>query len=676
MASTINSINSTLSTIDARIPTAELSRAGQTVQNQWQAGFTTELGKTVGEVIGGFQALTQVVDQVVSGQVFGNAIVRLTSDIPGIDLSGIIPTSTITGAHGEVISQGTALNRLAGSTVVPTGSRYRYYGASNTNALNAMLTLASAKPLTQVLGVVALTQSGQLKNFVETAATQALSAVITPVILNFQQRVNTTINNALNGFIQNVVDSIDGPLEDVIVGLANGKLKADSLSSAMDALKRGDYNTAVRLVDSVSTNPISQIEDIIYGLNLGVFSRLTAADAQEYGRLSGTTLSIPNYSVGSNTTGWKFENTNTTPTNTTEAQYEFEAIQGLNELESEFNSSNRDITEIVFHWSETFADQDIGAKWLHDEAVAAGNRGIPYHFVIRKDGTIERGAPINTKVEHIVGNPSHNELAISVCFVAGFTAMSGESGYQATLSDASISSAQMKTFDDMISVFLKVFPGGQIFGHNSIETNREDPGFDVPAYVRACFGHNNATPGTAPALTPPQITNSEPIDPEIEDPINADEDTFVRKEGVILDPANSNASNVKPSAKTNIQRTLSVFSKMQEIYGDKLTITDAIPASNGRRSSQSQHFYGRALDIRITDKTNAQKEQMLKAAISAGFTGFGLGSTIMHIDLGPRRYWGYTSSGNATSIRTGHAGAKPFAGKPLSHWANKYNLGG
>ena len=276
MASTINSINSTLSTIDARVPTVELSRAGQTVQNQWQAGFTTELGKTVGEVIGGFQALTQVVDQVVSGQVFGNAIVRLTSDIPGIDLSGIIPTSTITGAHGEVISQGTALNRLAGSTVVPTGSRYRYYGASNTNALNAMLTLASAKPLTQVLGVVALAQSGQLKNFVETAATQALSAVITPVILNFQQRVNTTINNALNGFIQNVVDSIDGPLEDVIVGLANGKLKADSLALAMDALKRGDYNTAVRLVASVSTNPISQIEDIIYGLNLGVYSRLTA----------------------------------------------------------------------------------------------------------------------------------------------------------------------------------------------------------------------------------------------------------------------------------------------------------------------------------------------------------------------------------------------------------------
>ena len=228
----------------------------------------------------------------------------------------------------------------------------------------------------------------------------------------------------------------------------------------------------------------------------------------------------------------------------------------------------------------------------------------------------------------------------------------------------------------MISVFLKVFPGGQIFGHNSIELDREDPGFDVPAYVRACFGHNNAKPGTAPALTPSQLTNSQPIDPGLEDPINVDEDGFSTKEGVILDPANSNASYVQPDAKTNIQRTLGVFSKMQEIYGDKLTITDAIPSTNGGRSPQSQHFYGRALDIRITDKTNAQKEQMLKAAISAGFTGFGLGSTIMHVDLGPRRYWGYTSTGNSTSRSDGHAGAKPFAGKPLSHWANKYNLGG
>lgn len=665
MTTTINGINSTLSTIDARVPTTSLSSAGQTVQNQWQSMFTTNLGQNVNQVIGGFKALTQTLDPNFNGQILSDSIVRMTSDVPGISLQGIVP-----GADKS------ELDLIVGSTIVPGTNKYRYYGAANSNALEAMLSLASAKPLTQVLTVVALAQTGQLKNFVQAAATSLLSAAISPVILNFQQRLNTTVNTALNGFVQNVVDSIDGPVEDLIVGLANGKLKVDQLEAAMSAIRSGNLPLAINLIASVSTNPISQIEDIIYGLNIGVNGRLTTADRNEYGQLSASTLAIPNYSIGTNSTGWKFENTNTSASNIDEPYYEFEPVQGLNELEADFNSSNREITEIVFHWSETFADQDIGSKWLHDEAVAAGNKGIPYHYVIRKDGTIERGAPINNAVEHIIGVSGHNERAISICFVAGFTAMSGESGYQSTLSDASITSAQMKTFDDMISVFLKAFPGGQVFGHNNIELSREDPGFDVPAYVRATFNHKNIKNGTDPAATSQEIVNQQPIDVNNEDPVNIDEDGFVRKEGVILDPANSNASNVQASAKVNIQRTLGVFSKMEEIYGDKITITDAIPATNGGRSSQSQHFYGRALDVRISDKTNSQKEQMLKAAIQAGFTGFGLGSTIMHIDLGPKRYWGYTSSGNATSIRSGHAGAKPFAGKPLSHWAQKYSLGG
>ena len=60
----------------------------------------------------------------------------------------------------------------------------------------------------------------------------------------------------------------------------------------------------------------------------------------------------------------------------------------------------RDITEIFLHCSATWSKQDIGLKEItawHTAPKSKGGRGwshVGYHYIIRRDGTVEKGCPI------------------------------------------------------------------------------------------------------------------------------------------------------------------------------------------------------------------------------------------------------------------------------------------
>jgi uncharacterized protein YcbK (DUF882 family) len=94
-------------------------------------------------------------------------------------------------------------------------------------------------------------------------------------------------------------------------------------------------------------------------------------------------------------------------------------------------------------------------------------------------------------------------------------------------------------------------------------------------------------------------------------------------------------------------QTLPRARRMAAIFGGPITINDAIAKRGTSRESQTQgsmHFHGRALDISTAGMTNEQKLQLVQAALQAGFTGFGFGNTILHVDTGTRRHWAYGNS--------------------------------
>lgn len=61
---------------------------------------------------------------------------------------------------------------------------------------------------------------------------------------------------------------------------------------------------------------------------------------------------------------------------------------------------------IVIH--HTGADIDATAAQIHEWHLSNGWSGIGYHFVVRKDGTIERGRPIWAVGSHAYGENYHS----------------------------------------------------------------------------------------------------------------------------------------------------------------------------------------------------------------------------------------------------------------------------
>jgi hypothetical protein len=118
--------------------------------------------------------------------------------------------------------------------------------------------------------------------------------------------------------------------------------------------------------------------------------------------------------------------------------------------------------------------------------------------------------------------------------------------------------------------------------------------------------------------------------------------------GPIFDPAQGGSNMVLSGAAATMQRTLDgPFARLQAGFGRQIVINDAIAKSGTSRETQtpgSRHFQGDALDLSTAGMSNADKIRLYEEARRAGFTGFGFGNNILHVDLGASRAWAYGNS--------------------------------
>lgn len=80
-------------------------------------------------------------------------------------------------------------------------------------------------------------------------------------------------------------------------------------------------------------------------------------------------------------------------------------------------SERDDTTAIIIHNSNGGKDVDFSAEQIHNMHIDCGYSGIGYHYVIRKDGTIERGRPEWAVGAHAQG---HNYYSIGICLSGDF----------------------------------------------------------------------------------------------------------------------------------------------------------------------------------------------------------------------------------------------------------------
>jgi hypothetical protein len=58
-------------------------------------------------------------------------------------------------------------------------------------------------------------------------------------------------------------------------------------------------------------------------------------------------------------------------------------------------------------------------------------------------------------------------------------------------------------------------------------------------------------------------------------------------------------------------------------------------------ASGSHHVHGKAFDIDVSEYNEEERLILLKALVDAGFIGFGHGRSVIHADMGRKRYWAY-----------------------------------
>lgn len=129
----------------------------------------------------------------------------------------------------------------------------------------------------------------------------------------------------------------------------------------------------------------------------------------------------------------------------------------------------RTITEIIIHCSATVEGKDYTVSDIDRWHRAKGWKGIGYHFVIYRDGSVHVGRSRSQVGAHCVG---HNSISIAICYIGGL-ASDGKTPKDTRTKE------QRDSLRALIEHLKEEFPGVTLHGHNEF-ANKACPCFKVP----------------------------------------------------------------------------------------------------------------------------------------------------------------------------------------------------
>ncbi len=132
------------------------------------------------------------------------------------------------------------------------------------------------------------------------------------------------------------------------------------------------------------------------------------------------------------------------------------------------------VDHIVVHCAATPPIMDIGAAEIREWHQARSWLDIGYHYVIRRDGTLEPGRDANSVGAHAAG---HNSTSQAVCMVGGVD----EEG----TAKNNFTKEQKATLKTLLTTLLHQYPTAKILGHRDLPGVQKDcPSFDVRSWWR------------------------------------------------------------------------------------------------------------------------------------------------------------------------------------------------
>jgi len=134
----------------------------------------------------------------------------------------------------------------------------------------------------------------------------------------------------------------------------------------------------------------------------------------------------------------------------------------------------RVITLLVVHCSAVRPGQRSSAKDIDDWHKQRKDRhgrpwkGIGYHYVVRRDGSIELGRPLEEVGAHVVG---HNSHSIGICYEGGLNELGVETDTRTP--------EQKVALRKLLEELHERFPKALIVGHHDLNPGKGCPCYDV-----------------------------------------------------------------------------------------------------------------------------------------------------------------------------------------------------
>lgn len=156
--------------------------------------------------------------------------------------------------------------------------------------------------------------------------------------------------------------------------------------------------------------------------------------------------------------------------------------------------SNLPIKRIVLHYSATYPDQDLGVADIRKMHLARGFNDVGYHYVIKRDGTVQKGRPDHVVGAHVAG---HNTGSIGICCIGGLERATGSNVGVDNRTDA-----QKAATIKLVRGLLVQHPGAEVLGHRDLAAT-QCPAFDVRKWW--------AEVGRAPAPSPTETETAQSL---------------------------------------------------------------------------------------------------------------------------------------------------------------------
>lgn len=133
-----------------------------------------------------------------------------------------------------------------------------------------------------------------------------------------------------------------------------------------------------------------------------------------------------------------------------------------------------DVSHIVIHCSATPAKQNIGAKEITRWHREQGWLTIGYHFVIRRDGTVEKGRDVSQIGAHAAG---WNHRSLGICLVGGLD----KNGKP----EDNFTDDQYAALAELLLKLQPEYQKATVLGHRDLHGVKKDcPCFDVRAWAK------------------------------------------------------------------------------------------------------------------------------------------------------------------------------------------------